>query len=185
MRAFERQQGETQKAYLAFQKYLELGPERTLALASDAVYGRSKNGVRKKPVGQVDKWSRQFDWHQRAQAWDDTLQMARLEAVEQAERDRIKTFAERERHLDDEILGLKELLVPKLKQMAEFPLARTTTESKDGKEITNIYPARWSFNTLIKAIEVIDHERPQTEEEGDEWLRGLSHALERSRSQKR
>lgn len=181
MRAFERVEGETQKAYQAFQKYLELGPERTLALATDAVYGRYAGGKRRQPAGQIVKWSQRFDWHKRAQAWDDTLQMARLEAVEQAERDRIFTFAEREKKLDEELLSLKELIMPKLKQMAEFPLVRTTHTSENGKEITNVYPARWSFNTLVKAIEVIDSDRPQTEEEGDEWLRGLSHALERSR----
>lgn len=156
MRAFERQKDETQPAYQAFQKYLELGPERTLVQASDAIYGRPSKGPRRWPAGQVKKWADRFDWRERAQAWDDLLQMARLEAVEQAERDRIATLAERETKLDEGILALKEEILPKLQQMARFPLVRTRHESEDGKEITHVYPARWSFNTLIKAIEVID-----------------------------
>jgi hypothetical protein len=152
MRAFERQEGESQKAYQAFQKYLELGPERTLALATDAVYGRHKSGKRTQPAGQITKWARLFDWHDRAHAWDDLLHMTKLEGIQQAEREKAVDLAQRSQKLDEDILELKEAFIPKLKQMLQFPLARTTKESKDGKEITNVYPARWSYNTVVNAL---------------------------------
>lgn len=175
MRAFERQEEETQTAYQAFQKYLELGPERTLALATDAVYGRSKKGVRKKPVGQIEKWAKRFDWHERAHAWDDLLQMERMDAVREAEREKAHDLATRNQNLNEDILHLKELLLPKLKQMAQFPLVRTRHESENGKEITHVYPARWSFNTLVNALaaltsdssfdeNVLDHSAPDAME---------------------
>lgn len=157
MRAFERQEGESQKAFDAFTKYLDLGPERTLALATDAVYGRHKSGKRTQPVGQIVKWAKCFDWQERAQAWDDLLHMTRLQGAEDAEREKAYNLAAREQNLDEEILSLKEALIPRLKQMAAFPLVRTTKEETvDGKKVvTNIYPARWSFNTVVNALGVL------------------------------
>lgn len=124
-------------------------------MATDAVYGRHKSGKRRQPAGQISKWAKRFDWHNRAQAWDDLLQMERLDGVRDAEREKAHDIAERSQKLDEEILGLKEALVPKLKQMLQFPLARTRTESEDGKEITHVYPARWSYNTLVNALSAL------------------------------
>lgn len=155
MRAFERLEGEGTRAYNAFQRYLELGPERTLALAADAVYGRTTKGKRRTAPGTIRKWAEAFDWHARAQAWDDLLTMVRLEGIEDAEREKSESLAERNQKLDEDILHLKELLIPRLKQMAQFPLVRTTKTNDEGTEITHVHPARWSFNTLVNAIGVL------------------------------
>lgn len=56
---FERQERESDKAFAAFKTYLELGPERSLALAGDKL-GKSKR--------MMEKWSRKFDWPARVQA---------------------------------------------------------------------------------------------------------------------
>jgi hypothetical protein len=56
---FEQQERESDKAFAAFKTYLELGPERSLAVAADKL-GKSKR--------MMEKWSRKFDWPARVQA---------------------------------------------------------------------------------------------------------------------
>jgi hypothetical protein len=70
--------------------------------------------------------------------------MIRRDAVEDAERGKVQDLAAREYRLDEEIINLKEVLIPKLRQMAQFPLV-----------ITHIHPAKWSFNTVVNALGVL------------------------------
>ena len=56
---FEQQPKESSKAFAAFQAYLELGPERSLAAVATKL-GKSKV--------MMEKWSRKFDWIARVQA---------------------------------------------------------------------------------------------------------------------
>ena len=87
---WERQPGETSKAYAAFCRYRKLPPEkRSLALVIPARQNGGKVG--KKPAHSVQEWSRTFDWVARAAAYDDHLDAlvrAKLEhqRLEMAER---------------------------------------------------------------------------------------------------
>ena len=65
---FERQPGETEKAFAAFNVYLNLGPHRSIAQVTKLL---GKNTRR------PELWSRKFHWTQRVQAYTDHL--ARLE----------------------------------------------------------------------------------------------------------
>lgn len=56
---FERQERESDKAFAAFKTYLELGPERSLAVVADKL-DKSKT--------MIERWSRKFDWPARVQA---------------------------------------------------------------------------------------------------------------------
>ncbi len=163
MRAFERQPSESQKAYNAFQKYLALGPERTLAAAADEVYGRYKKGTRRQAPGKIKEWAKRFDWHARAQAWDDVLAMARLEGIEEEQRRKARDHAERELALDERFLAFKEKVLPKMEQMADFPLAtqKVKREEKDEQgtvvyQEVHVHPAKWSWTTLASLMEVFD-----------------------------
>lgn len=56
---FEQQPRESNKAFAAFKTYLDLGPERSLAMTAENL-GKSKT--------MVERWSRKFDWPARVQA---------------------------------------------------------------------------------------------------------------------
>jgi len=78
------QEGETAKAFRAFQTYCHLGPSRTLADASELFYSggeagqapatdRPRTGQRKKSHGgQFRVWSRKFYWAKHADAHEYT-----------------------------------------------------------------------------------------------------------------
>jgi hypothetical protein len=156
VRAFERQPGESAKAYRAFCCYRDLGAERSLAKAAETYYGSRKN------LAQVGLWSRKFDWVDRAQAWDDFVAMIRLDAIEESQHESAADFAARQRALDEKILRCKEKLVERLELMLEFPLSvrqvEREVETEDGKktEIVHVHPARWSFDTVATLLRVLD-----------------------------
>lgn len=77
---WERQPGETSKAYAAFCRYRKMKPE---SRSLEAVSLKAKKGIRKGYVpGYISEWSSQFNWVARATAYDDHLDelvRARLE----------------------------------------------------------------------------------------------------------
>jgi hypothetical protein len=71
-KAWERQPGETSKAFKCFCFYKELGVERTVEKA--LAEGR-KRGIKKGQKPSVwRKWSIQFRWVERCEAWDDYVE---------------------------------------------------------------------------------------------------------------
>lgn len=83
---FERQPRETSKAFAAFQEYLALGPERSLA-AVGAKLGKSKV--------MMEKWSRKYDWPARVAAHGAHLALIEREAAEAIVRAKGADWAER------------------------------------------------------------------------------------------
>lgn len=70
---FEQQERESNKAFAAFKTYLELGPQRSLALVADKL-GKNKNLIK--------RWSSKFDWLSRVQAHGAHLATVEREAIE-------------------------------------------------------------------------------------------------------
>ena len=70
---FEQQPKESAKAFAAFKTYLDMGPERSLALVA-AKLGKSKV--------MMEKWSRRFDWPARVVAHGGHLALVEREAAE-------------------------------------------------------------------------------------------------------
>src|SRR6516165_3951384 len=105
---WERRPSETNKQWLAFVTYRDLGPARTLAEVSRILYpGRRRT---RRPIGRVVAWSSQNNWVERARAWD-------------AEQDRINREAQSkarlemtERHLQ-QLVGLQTKAVQRLLAM--------------------------------------------------------------------
>ena len=58
---WERQVGETARAYEAFSEYRDMGADRSLAKVGQKL-GKSK--------AQMEKWSKKYSWVARAEAWD-------------------------------------------------------------------------------------------------------------------
>lgn len=79
--AWERQTGETQKAFAAFCFYRDMLPHlRSISNAVDDAYGIEVERKRAK-VRQWQKWSAKYNWVRRCEAWDD--HKARVGAGEQ------------------------------------------------------------------------------------------------------
>lgn len=83
---FERQPRETSKAFAAFQEYLGLGPERSLAAVGEKL-GKSKV--------MMEKWSRKYDWPARVAAHGAHLAVIEREAAEAVARAKGVDWAER------------------------------------------------------------------------------------------
>lgn len=80
MRGFERQSGESSRAYEAFKCYRDLGPNRSIDRAYECYSGRQLGG--KRAPGRFQAWSRDFDWFDRAREADQRDDEIRREAVE-------------------------------------------------------------------------------------------------------
>lgn len=70
---WERQKGESDKAYQAFSTYLDMGPERTLRAVGEKL-GKSTT--------LIERWSCNWKWRERIRAYDNSLEKeARKKAV--------------------------------------------------------------------------------------------------------
>lgn len=143
MRAFERQEGESTKAFEAFKIYRDLGHERSLQKAAELYYGHAGS------VRQAQRWSKKFAWVERAQSWDDWYEMIRREAVEEHLRAQAEDHGRREAALKDRALGVREVAMSQAEKMLAWPLTEQRRVD-EGDEITYIFkPAGWNKGTAI------------------------------------
>lgn len=86
--AWDRRPDETDAAWKAFCVYRDLGDERSIAKALEAT-GRKPGNSRN-----WERWSSQYDWTERARAWDDSI-------IDRIRKDREKELiAMRKRHIE-------------------------------------------------------------------------------------
>lgn len=64
MKIWERQNTESDKAFAAFQIYLDLGGERTFQKVAEKC---------QKTTSLINRWAREYNWRDRAVAWDNVL----------------------------------------------------------------------------------------------------------------
>jgi hypothetical protein len=132
VRAWERQEGETSRAYEAFSAYRDLGSARSLA-----------------KVGQL---SAAHAWVDRVAALEARDEIVRREAVEEYLTSQAEDHAEREGRIAEILLTVREEAAKQALAIVTWPLSeqRILQEDEDGNEITVIVmPARWSKNTAI------------------------------------
>ncbi|MDR2044498.1 MAG: hypothetical protein LBQ15_09070 [Clostridium sp.] len=87
-----RQPGETEKAFAAFQCYLDLGLDRTIAEV-----GRKQGKSR----SQIDEWRNRYDWKNRASAYDNWLVSSKAKKT----RKEVEARYERLGRMSDQLLG--------------------------------------------------------------------------------
>ncbi len=147
MLAWERQEGESDKAYAAFVTYRDMGPERSHRAVAEALYGaQAKYSVRT-----VHEWSRKFDWVDRVRALEARDEMVRREAVEAHMRTKAHDFASRQAVLLERMLGQAEKAADNVDSMLAWPLSeeRVLREGENGEDVTVILmPARWNKGTV-------------------------------------
>lgn len=112
---WERQDGETDKAYAAFCIYRDLPPnERSLRAAAAKFYGKDKEKLRRPPAT-FEKWSTRWRWVERARAWDEEQDRLAREAQLQAIKEMRERHAEQARYLQAKgIQALRDLAAGKI-----------------------------------------------------------------------
>jgi hypothetical protein len=135
----DRLSAETDKQYLGYTCYRDLGLKRTL-LAAQRVYdkksGNGAEGRRKKSAtASYLSWAKTFNWEERARAWDLAEEDRRRETISATDRDRYLAEIESLRNTIAE-LGNTELAIARI----SLNLTQTQIEgltqpmSKDGIE---------------------------------------------------
>lgn len=148
MRAWERQEDESARAYEAFAVYRDMGPERSLAKVAEMV-GKS--------TAQMEKWSRRHSWVDRTRALADRDEMIRREAIEEHLRGSAEDHARREAELRDKALEARELAMEKTLNVLRWPLAerRKVEEGPDGQQVTYLFlPSRWSLGNAVNLFQM-------------------------------
>jgi hypothetical protein len=143
VRAWERQPGETSRAYEAFGTYRDLGSARSLARVGQLL-GKS--------TGLMERWSAANSWVDRVAALEARDEMLRREAVEEYFVAQAEDLANREGRIAEILLTVREEAAKQALSMVSWPLSeqRILQGEEDGNEITVIVmPARWSMNTVI------------------------------------
>jgi hypothetical protein len=146
-RPWERQEGESAKAYKAFATYRDLGPKRSLNAAytkSRGVKGASKE---RRATGTWHRWAIEHHWVARATAYDD-----HVDAKARAERE--AKWAERQAQVDDRAWESAEQLLGRAQEMLEFPLVEQRAD-RDGKTIV-IKPSRWRLRDAEAFVSIAD-----------------------------
>ncbi|MCL6611189.1 MAG: hypothetical protein K6T66_06590 [Peptococcaceae bacterium] len=100
---WERQPGESSKAYAAFCVYRDLGPERSLEKAL-------QNLSKKRAKWQLWQWSSKYNWVARCQAYDDYIERRKREEKERA----ILEMAERHARL---AVAFQQKVVERLREL--------------------------------------------------------------------
>jgi hypothetical protein len=97
---WEKQTGESARAFGAFRAYRDLGPCRSLRAAAEAFYRRSSAAV----LRQLKTWSAAFGWVERANAWDRHLDAEARREQETARREMAQRHAQEARALQAKAL---------------------------------------------------------------------------------
>lgn len=102
---WDRQEGESSKAFAAFVAYLDLGPDRSIVKAIDSHLGqdRGKTGAKSR-ISWWERWSSQFRWVARAEAFDEHELQEKI-ATRATVRERL-----RQRAIDNADMALGELV---------------------------------------------------------------------------
>lgn len=174
-RYWERQPGETPKAYLAFQAYRDMGLGNRSVRRCAKQLGYTAHTA-------IARWMFKHDWVERVQAYDDFLDMERRSAVEDNERRRAIEIAERNRVVDEGYTEVRELMLQKALAIWKWPLERVehVETYEDGRpKITILRPARWSFNTGVNIAERLDPSPERTFEMTVDLSKATDEQLER------
>lgn len=138
---WERQPGESLRAYEAARVYFELGPSRSLAAVAQKC---------KKSVSLVARWSSRWSWRERAAGYDQHMAMVEMNARRQALAQEAEEWARRQTELRDQEWEASRALLERAREMLAFPL--TTVVENDGATI--VQPARWSFKDVAAFLDL-------------------------------
>lgn len=153
LRAFDRQESESDKAFRAWVIYRDLGVDRSLRRAAALFYGTPEG--QEPPdhlVNQLKKWSSRFDWQGRLRALQDRDEMMFRSRLEELREREAEDFAAMEADIRKQAIRLRRRAMKQAEFMLEWPSVeqQQVITGENGEELTQIFaPARWSKRDAI------------------------------------
>jgi hypothetical protein len=143
-KSFDRIEGEGPKAFAAFAIYRDMGPDRTLAAVLDAL-GKASGYSR-----MLEEWSSDWNWVERARAWDNMLAAKAREVAEGY----IPVWEQRRQDALERMMLFSAKLFARAEAMLDHPIVKEVTrETEDGRTIYNIIePAGWTWSGLATVV---------------------------------
>jgi hypothetical protein len=142
--SFDRIEGEGPKSFTAFRAYRDMGPDRTIddvrkSLGRDTGYERL-----------LYKWSSEFNWVERARAWDNMLEHKAREYAEGF----IPVWEQRRQAALEAMWVFSEKLMARAEAMLSHPIVKEVTmESEDGRtHYTIVRPCGWSWSSVATVV---------------------------------
>jgi hypothetical protein len=96
---WDQRPNESSKAYWAFLAYRDQGPGRSLAGVRESV-------IKGQPATHVAKWSRTFDWVERAEAWDRRQAEIQTDQLLKLAREKATVWAKRREESRDRLWAI-------------------------------------------------------------------------------
>jgi len=147
---WQRQDGETVKAFTAFCQYRDLGLARTLKRGYELYAGLEIGSRRGDPPPYYQDWSAKNRWIKRAQEYDEYMLEMQREAEEEKVRSGATKWADRLENQREQEYLYSEQLLERAGEMLQAPLFRTE-ETKDGKTII-VMPADWKAADIVSFL---------------------------------
>jgi hypothetical protein len=142
MQPWERQPGESSRAYEAARLYFEMGPGRSLVAVGQKV-GKSR--------GLIERWSARWNWRERAAGYDRHLAAIEMDARRQAFAEEAERWAQRQADLREQEWEASRALLQRAHDMLAHPL---TVMASDEEGRTLHQPARWSMKDVATFYEL-------------------------------
>lgn len=169
---WDRQPGESARAFAAFCVYRDDGAKRSLAAVAH------KTGAK---LGQISGWSGRQRWVSRVEAYDAHMNRLEQAAREQALEAEARKWAERRLEQREREWATAQALHERAIQMLAHPMTRT--KSEDGKSV--IVPAGWwmrdipAFADLASKLARLASEMETDRQKHEHELDDVDAALER------
>lgn len=141
---WERQPGESAKAFEAFRVYRDAGPDRS-------VVGTCRRARRRPGAAQADgrwkTWRAKHNWESRAAAYDTHFAAIEQQAKEKERGKRATEMEQRRQQAQDDAWALSEQMRAKIQQMLKVPVAQR------GAKRAGV--AKWDYNSLSRFADAL------------------------------
>lgn len=160
---WERQPGEPLDWYAKFEHFRALGPQRTVFAAYRSVRAQAHpdaNPASFRATSPPNTWNKaaeQWQWHARAQWWDEHMASQARQAEIDAAQTRAADLARKRDALRGDETDIAEQLLQRARRMLEYPLTRqrlvTSTDANGNAVATTIVePVRWNMGDVARLI---------------------------------
>lgn len=147
---WERQPGESSKAFRAFTIYRDMGPARSVKQAYREYTGKHDFQGDVGKARYFQKWNIGTGWVKRAEAYDAHIERLTREAEEEALRQSAGRWAIRMEELREAEYQAGISLLQKATKMLEFPLEQVV-EKNGGQTIIHV-PADWKVSDAVNLL---------------------------------
>lgn len=146
---WERQPGETDKAYAAFRLYRDMNPSTRSITAARQQSGKTSDR-------QWEEWSGKYAWVERAAAYDAWSDTIRRDERERGFREEERLRFQRRRELVETELNIAKTAMERVTQGLQGPMWRKRVTDPESGSVTIIEPTKWTFRDLAAVFVLAD-----------------------------